>query len=154
MGVVLVYQQQGRQPMYSSNPQIQISGAVPNMYMPAGNFTIPPPFSSMHGQSLIDMSVSSVNQSHMVSFVFVGNPQGIPTQSMGASYSQAQMSHGGTTYTGGHFIPQYQNPYGNTLYNTILESNCYTFSPCTPWGTKRWEEHRAPQVIRHHHGPS
>jgi len=126
MGTVPIYQHQGRPPMYGSNPQIQIIGVVPNMHMPEGNLTVPPPFSSMHGQSLIEMSVASINQSHMVSSVSVGNPQGIPTQSMGAPYSQAQMSQGGTAYTGGNFIPQYQNPHGNPLYNTVSQSNCYT----------------------------
>lgn len=136
MGTVPIYQQQGRPPMYSSNPQIQISGGVPNMHMPVGNVTIPPPFSGMHGQLLIDMSVPSVNQSHMVSSVSVGNPQGIPNQSMGAPYSQNQMSQGGTAYNRGNFIPLYQNPHGNPLYNTVSQINCYTTQPMYTMGNQ------------------
>ena len=89
------------------------------MHMLVGNVTVPPPFSSMHGQSLIDMSVPYVNQGQMVSFMSDGNPRGGPNQSMGAPYSQTQMSQGGTAYTGGNFITQYQNAHGNPLYNTI-----------------------------------
>ena len=99
------------------------------MHMPVGNVTVPHPFSGMHGQLLIDMSVPSINQSHMVIFVSVRNPQGIPNQSMGAPYSQTQTSQGDTNYTGGNSIPQYQNPHGNPLYNTVPQSSCYTTQP-------------------------
>lgn len=122
--------------MYSYNPQIQTSRVVPNMHMAAGNLTIPPLFSGMHGQSLIDMDFPSVNQSHMVSSMSVGNPQGIPTQTMGAPYSHAHMSQGGTAYTGGNFIPQYQNPHGNPLYNTVPQSNCYAMQPMYTMGNQ------------------
>lgn len=87
MGIVPIYQQHGHPPMYSSNPQIQISGWVPNMHMLVWNVTVSPPFWGMHGQSLIDMSVPSVNQIQMVSSVSVKNPQGVPNQFMGAPYS-------------------------------------------------------------------
>jgi len=49
MGAVPVHQHQGQPQMYDSNPQIQISRAVPNMYMPARNLTVPPLFLGMHG---------------------------------------------------------------------------------------------------------
>ena len=75
------------------------------------------------------MSVPSVNQSQMVSSVSVGNPQGVPNQSMGAPYSQTQMIQGGTAYTWGNFIPHYQNPHGNPLYSTISQRNYYTTQP-------------------------
>ena len=41
--------------------------------------------------------------------------------------------------------------HSTTLYRKATATTC---NPCTPWGTKWWEEHRAPQVIRHHHGLS
>ena len=105
MGAVPIYQQYGRPPMYSSNPQIHIPGGVRNMQMPVGNVTVPPPFLGMHGQSLIDMSIPFVNQGKMVSSVSGRNPQGVPNQSMGASYSHIQMSQGGTAYPGRNSIP-------------------------------------------------
>jgi len=114
-------------------PDSNIYG-VPNMHLPVGDVTVPPPFSGMYGQLLIDMSVPSVNRSHMVSSVLVGNRQGIPNQSMGAPYSQTQMSQGGTAYTWGNSITQYQNPHGNPLYNTVPQRNCYTSQPMyTMW---------------------
>ena len=108
----------------------------------------------MHGQSLIDMSVSSVNLIQMVSYVSVGNPQRVPNQSMEAPYSQNQMSQGGTVYTGGNFIPSIKilmEIHSTTPYHKATATPC---NPCTIWGIRRWEEHRAPQVICHHHGSS
>ena len=75
------------------------------MHRLIGNVTVPPPFSSMHGQSLIDKSTPYVSQGHMVSSMASRNPQGGPNQSMGAPYSQPQMSQGGTAYLGGNYIP-------------------------------------------------
>jgi len=46
------------------------------------------------------------------------------------------MSQGGTACTGGNFIPQYQNPHGNPLYNTILQSNYYTTQPMYTMGNQ------------------
>jgi len=73
----------------------------------------------MHGQSLIDMSTPYASQGLKVSSVVSENPQGGPNQSMGAPYSQNQMSQGGTAYPRGNSIPQPNNPYGNPHYNTI-----------------------------------
>lgn len=75
------------------------------MHIMVGNVTVPPPFSGMYGQSLIDMNISYVNQGQMVSSVTSGNPLGGPNQSMGAPYSQIQMSQGGTAYPRGNSIP-------------------------------------------------
>ena len=122
-------QQYGWHALYSSNPQIQVSGGTPNIHKPIGNVTIPPPFSGMHGQSLIDMSTPYVSQGHMVSFMAGGNPQGGPNQSMGAPYSQPQISQGGTAYPRGTSIPQPNNPYGNPQYNTIPQGTYYTMQP-------------------------
>ena len=47
----------GWHPLYSSNLQVQISGGiVPNLHVPAMNVKVPPPFSGLQGQSLIDMN--------------------------------------------------------------------------------------------------
>lgn len=105
MGMVLIYQQHGWLPLYSSNPQIHIPGGAPNMHILVGNVTLPPLFSGMHGQSLIDMSIPSINQGQMISSMSGGNPQGVPNQSMGAPYSYVQMSKEGTAYTRANFIP-------------------------------------------------
>lgn len=96
------------------------------MHIPVENVRVPPPFSTMHGQSLIDMSIPYVNQGHMVSFVAGGNPQGGPSQSMGVPYSQIQMSQGGTAYPGGNSTPQHHIPHGNPHYNAIPQGNYYT----------------------------
>ena len=109
---------------------------VPNMHMPVGNVTIPPPFSGIHGQSLIDMSIPSINQGQMVSSVSSKNPQGVPNQSMGAPYSHIQMSQGGTAYLGGNSIPQHHNPHGNPHYNAIPQGNYYTTQPMYNIGTQ------------------
>ena len=61
-----------------------------------------------------------------VSYVAGGNPQGGPNQSMGAPYSQIQMSQGSTAYPGGNTIPQNQIPHGNPHYNAIPQGNYYT----------------------------
>jgi len=136
MGTVPVYQQHGQPPTYSSNPQIHIHGVVSNMHMLVGNLIVPPIFSGMHGQLLIDMSVPSINQGQMVSFVSGKNPQGVPNQCMGAPYSHTQMSQVGTTYTRGNSIPQNQNPHGNPLYSTIPQTNCYTTKPIYTMGNQ------------------
>ena len=75
------------------------------MHIPAGSVTTPPPFSGMHGQSLIDMNTPYASEGLIVSSMASGNPQGAPNQPMGAPYSQPQMSHRGTTYLGGNSIP-------------------------------------------------
>jgi len=62
----------------------------------------------------------------MVSFVVGRNPEGDPNQSMGAPYSQPQMSQGGTSYPRGNAIPQHHNPHGNPHYNAIPQGNYYT----------------------------
>ena len=127
----------GWHPLYSYNPQIQIfGGKVPNMHIPAGSVTVPPPFSSMHGQSLIDMNTPYASQGLMVSSAMSWNPQGGPNQSMGAPYSQIQMSQGGTTYPVGNYIPQYQNSHGNPHYNAIPQGNYYTTQPMYNIGTQ------------------
>ena len=106
------------------------------MHMPVGNVIVSPPFSGMHGQSLIDMSIPYVNQGQMVSSVTGGNPQGGPNQSMGETYSQIQMSEGGTAFLGGNTIPQHQIPHGNPHYNTIPQGNYYTTYPMYNIGTQ------------------
>ena len=122
-------QQYGWHPLYSSNPQIQVSRGTPNMHIPARSIIVPPPFSGMHGQSLIDMNTPYASQGLMVSSVAGRNPQGVPNQSMGEPYSQLQISQGGTTYPGGTYIPQPKNPYGNPHYNTIPQGTYYTTQP-------------------------
>ena len=97
---------------------------------------VPPPFSGMHGQSLIDMSVPYVNQGHMVHSVAGKNPQGGPNQSMGAPYSQMKMSQGGTAYPRGNSIPQHHIPHGNQHYNAIPQGNYYTMQPMYNIGTQ------------------
>ncbi len=129
MGTIPIHQQYGQPPLYSSNPQIQVSRGIPNMHMSVGNITVPPLFSGMHGQSPIDMSIPYVNQGQMVSSMTGRNPQGGPNQSMGAPYSQIQMSQGGTAYPRGNSIPQNQNPHGNPHYNAIPQGNYYTTQP-------------------------
>jgi len=104
--------------------------------MSVGNVTVPPPFSGIHGKFLIGMSIPSLNQGQMVSSVSGGNPQGVPNQSMGAPYSHIPMIQGGTAYTRHNFIPQYQNPHGNPLYNTIHQSNYYTMQPMYNMGNQ------------------
>ena len=83
------------------------------MHIPARSVTIPPLFSDMHGQSVIDINPSYVSQGLMVSYVASKNPQGGPDQSMGSPYSQHQMSQGETSYLGGTSILHPNNPYGN-----------------------------------------
>jgi len=83
----------------------------------------------MHGQSLIDMSIPSINQGQMVSFVMGKNPQGVPNQSMGSPYSHIQLSQGDIAYPRGNSIPQYQNRHVNPLYNTIPQRNFYITQP-------------------------
>lgn len=81
------------------------------MHMLVANLIVPPPFSGMHVQSLIDMSIPYVNKRQMVSFMLGGNPQVGPNQSMGAPYLHIQMGQGGTSYPRVNSIPQYKNSY-------------------------------------------
>ena len=83
----------------------------------------------MHGQSVIYINTPYASQGLMVSFAARGNPQGGTNKSMGAPYSQLQMSQGGTTYLRGTSIPQPNNPYGNPHYTTIPQGTYYTMQP-------------------------
>lgn len=65
----------GWHPLYSYNPQVEVPGGiVPNMHIPAESTIVPPPFSSLHGQSLIGMNPPYVSQGPMVSYVASKNP--------------------------------------------------------------------------------
>ena len=46
------------------------------------------------------------------------------------------MSLGGTAYPRSNSIPQYQNPHGNPLYNTIPQSKYYTMQPMYTMGNQ------------------